>query len=94
MPEASSAVTENVNVCPAVALGGAVTLRSLTDDAAPTVRLAVAERAFAASDAVSVCGPVWINLAENVPWPPVRVVSGGSTTPDELSLVLKCRVPA
>ena len=54
-----------------------------------TVRFTVVERLLAASDAVSVWGPALINVAENVPWPLVRVESGGRTTPDEVSLLLK-----
>src|SRR5439155_7955023 len=61
--------------------------------AAWTVRPAVAERALAASDAVSVCDPAPISVAEKVPWPLVRLESGGSTTPIEVSLLLKCTVP-
>ena len=84
------------NIWPAVADDDAVSLRSCTAEGAPvlTVRLAVAESELAASDAVRVCGPDVISVAEKLPWPLLRVESGGSTTPAALSLLLKCSVPA
>ena len=67
---------------------------SLLAGAALTVTFAVDEKLLAASDAVSVCGPALIRVAEYVPRPLVRVELGGSTTPDDVSLLLKCTVPA
>ena len=59
-----------------------------------TVRLAVAENVPAVSDAVSVWLPAFTSVAVKLPLPPVSVVSGGRTTPADVSLLLKCTVPA
>ena len=88
MPEPSAAVTVTVNACPATAVLG-VTSFSWLAGAGFTVRFAVVVRLLAASETVSVCGPVRTSVAENVPWPLVRVESAGSTTPAEVSLLLK-----
>ena len=61
--------------------------------AAVTVRLAVVERAFAVSDAVSVCAPDRVRVAEKLPCPFVRLETGGKTTPIPVSLLLKWTVP-
>ena len=45
------------------------------------------------SAAVSVCVPAFASVAEKVPWPFVSGESGGSTTPVEVSLLVKCTVP-
>ena len=74
---------------PAVGAAVAVARTSWPAGAAFTVRLAVADRLLAASDALSVCAPALISVAENVPSPLVRVASRGRTTPDEVSLLLK-----
>ena len=58
-----------------------------------TARFAVVESWLAASDTVRVCGPLRIRVAEKVPWPLVKVESTGSTTPAEVSLLLKWTVP-
>ena len=46
-------------------------------------------RLLAASEAVSVCDPDRTSVTENVPWPLLRVESGGSLTPADESLLLK-----
>ena len=63
-------------------------------EAGLTVRLAAAMKLLAASDAVSVCAPALIRVAEKVPWPLVSVESGGRVTPALVSLLLKWTVPA
>src|SRR2546428_213721 len=80
-------------VLPAVGVLVEVAITSLLAGAALTVTFAVAEKPFTASDAVSVCGPALISVAEYVPRPLVSVELGGSTTPDEVSLLPKCTVP-
>ena len=62
--------------------------------AALTVRLAVAEKEFAESEAVRLCDPALIRVAEKVRWPLVSMELGGRTTPDEVSLLVKWTVPA
>jgi len=44
--------------------------------------------------AVSVCAPAVVSVAENVPTPFVSVASGGRTTPEDVSLLVKWTVPA
>src|SRR5207302_11397862 len=49
---------------------------------------------WAPSEAVIVCDPALSSVAENVPWPLVKVESDGKTTPADWSVLLKCSVPA
>ena len=49
--------------------------------------------ALAVSVAVTVCAPALVRVTGNVPVPLVRVASAGSTTPLEVSLLVKCTVP-
>ena len=79
---------------PAVDADDELERTSLLAGAATTVRLAVAEKPLAASDAVRLCGPALIRVAEKLRVPLVNVELAGSTTPDEVSLLLKCTVPA
>ena len=45
------------------------------------------------SVAVIVWAPALMSVAENVRWPFVKVESAGSTTPEDVSLLVKCTVP-
>src|SRR2546423_4052385 len=65
----------------------------MPDGGASTVRLTVVCSEFAASDTVIVCAPPPTSVTENVPWPAASVVSAGSCTPVDESLVLKWTVP-
>ena len=79
---------------PAVGVVVAATRTSLLAGAALTVRLAVAFKEFAESDADRLCGPAWMRVAAKLAWPLLSFELGGSTAPEEMSLVLKCTVPA
>ena len=79
---------------PAVGVAVAVVSTSAAAEAGFTVRLAAAVKLLAASDAVSVCAPALISVAEKVPWPLVSVESGGRFTAALVSLLLKWTVPA
>ena len=50
--------------------------------------------AVAVSVAVMVCAPATKSVAENVPWPFVRVAFAGNTVPVDVSVLVKCTVPA
>ena len=78
---------------PAIGPAVAVVRTSLLAGAAFTVKLTVAVNPLAASDAVNVCAPALISVAEKLPWPLVSVESAGSTTAADTSLLLKCTVP-
>src|SRR5439155_16992755 len=86
LPYWSWAVTAKAKLLPAVGAAVAVVSTSLLAGAALTIRLAVAEKVLAESEAVRLCGPALIRVAEKVRWPFVRVEFAGSDTPDELSL--------
>ena len=93
MPNWSLTVTLSAAAWPAVALAGAVRLR-LAAAAARTLLVSVPVMlAVAASVAVMVCAPALMSVAEKVPWPLVSVESAGSTTPAEVSLLVKWTVP-
>ena len=62
-------------------------------DCALTERFTVVVSLLRASETVTVCGPALVSVTEKLPCPLVRVESGGSTTPFEVSLPLKCTVP-
>ena len=79
---------------PAVGVVVAATMTSLLAGAATTVTLAVATKALAASEAVRFWAPALISVAEKLRVPLVSVESAGSTTPVDVSLLLKCTVPA
>ena len=79
---------------PAVGVVVAATRTSLLAAAALTVRLVVAFREFAESDADRVCGPAWTSVAAKLAWPLLSFELGGSTAPEDMSLLLKCTVPA
>ena len=93
-PKGSCAVTVKPKLLPAVGPAVAVAKISLLAGAAFTVRPTLADSRFAESDAVSVWGPALISFAEKLLWPFTSVELTGSTTPDEVSLLLKCTVPA
>ena len=83
----------NEKLVPAVGVAVAVARISLLAGAAVTIRFAVVEKALAASEAVSVCAPALIRVAVKLRCPPARAESGGSTTPADVSLLLKWTVP-
>src|SRR5207248_11187287 len=85
--------SSDLKLVPAVGVVVAAARMSLLAGAALTVRLAVAEKPLVASDAVSVCAPALMSVAAKLRWPLVKVEFAGSTTPAELSLLLKCTVP-
>ena len=91
-PKGSCAVTLKEKRLPAVGVA-LVASASVLAGAAFTLGLTVVEKLLVASDAVSVCGPALIRVAEKLPWPLVSLESGGRTTPAEVSLLLKCTVP-
>ena len=87
-------MTLNEKLVPAV---GVVPLErtSLVAVAARTVTLSVPVIvAVTVSRPVIVCAPALMSVAESVRWPFVSVESAGSTTPAEVSLLVKCTVPA
>ena len=84
----------NAKLVPAVGVVVAATTSSLLAGAATTVTPAVATKALAASEAVRFCAPALISVAEKLRVPLVSVESAGSTTPVDVSLLLKCTVPA
>ena len=66
---------------------------SLVALAALTATVTVVESALLLSAAVIVWAPALASVAEKVPWPFVSGESAGSTTPVEVSLLVKCTVP-
>jgi hypothetical protein len=92
--EAVSAVTVMLNIDPAVAFAGAVTLKCVAAFEALTVIVPdepVIE-AVTVSVAATVCAPAVFRVTENVPTPFVNVEFAGSTAAP--SLLVKCTVPA
>ena len=86
-------MTVKGNAVPAVGVVLAGASTNVPADCALTPRLTVVVSLLAASVAVRVCGPALVSVTEKLPCPLVRVESGGSTAPVEVSLLLKCTVP-
>jgi hypothetical protein len=84
----SSAVTVRLNAVPAVAVLGALTAKCVAGEVLMVMALEVPViEAFAVSMAVMVCVPAVFSVAENVPVPPLSVLSAGKTA--SVSLLVK-----
>src|SRR5207248_7660696 len=85
--------SSDLKLVPAVGVVVAAARMSLLAGAALTLRLAVAEKPLVASDAVSVCAPALMRVAEKLRWPLVKVEFAGSTIGGEVALLPECVVP-
>ena len=93
-PKRSATVTVIMNGSLTLAAAGAV---MRTAAAAPgvtcTVSVPVIET-VAVSVPVIVCDPAVVSVAETLPWPLVKVESGGREAEVERSVLVKCTFPA
>ena len=91
LPNWSNALTATLNAWPAMVLVPDASARWVAG--AATTLTASGTDCTVPSEAVNVWEPARVNVAANVPWPLVKVESGGSTTPLDVSLEVKCTVP-